>query len=152
MLLFVGFGSIIFNLLIFQKYTRRVKNHVLFSRVPYFQCIHCMGLQWPSMVVKLNAGTFVIKNRDFWFSTYFKKGNNIFAIVDFYFSLLCDFEQCCTYLNISIFFQRLFKSASKSATLFRGCWTVPYFFRGCLKVLWKVPHFSGAFEQCHNFN
>ena len=32
----------------------------------------------------------------------------------------CVFEQSCTYL-ISIFFQRLFKSALKSASLFRGC-------------------------------
>jgi len=75
---FVCFGSIFFNLLIFQKYTRRVKNHVLFSRVPYFQCIHSIGPRWTPLSVELNASTFIIKNRLIWYCSYWAAVDNIF--------------------------------------------------------------------------
>ena len=99
----VGFASIFFKLLIFQKYTRRVKNHVLFSCVPYFSCIHSIGPRWTPLSVELNASTFIITNRNFWFGSYWEIGNNIFHHGHFVFFFVVYFEQCCTYLDLSIF-------------------------------------------------
>ena len=75
---FVGFGPITFNLFIFQKCARGLQNHVLASVVQYIHNTDYKEPSWPRLSLKLNTNTFITKNCNICFSSYWEIGNTIF--------------------------------------------------------------------------
>ena len=65
--------------------------------------VHCIGPRWTPLSVKLNASTFIIKNRLIWYCSSWAVVDNIFHHGRFVFFFVVYFEQSCTYLNLSIF-------------------------------------------------
>jgi len=52
-----------------------IDNEYLYSTVSHFNVVHCIGPKLTPFSVKLNASTFIIKNCNFWFSSYFSSSS-----------------------------------------------------------------------------
>ena len=94
---------------------------------------HCKSRRWTLSSVKLKGDAFIIKNRNFWFCSYWEIDNNNFHHGQFLFFLCCYFEPCCTYLNLSIFLAARFKrcyeprgAVQTSQHVSNGVWNVLY--------------------------
>ena len=77
-LLFVWFGSIFSNLLMFLKIALASKIMYLFLMYCMFSLIHCMSQLWSPLYRKFNNCTFTIKDHNFWSSSYWEIVNDIF--------------------------------------------------------------------------
>ena len=99
-----------------------------------FKFFYCKSPTWTPSSGESNASTFIIKNRNFWFGSYWEIGNNIFHHGRFVFFLCCYFEPRCPYLNLSIFlFARLNRwheprgAVRTAPNGSNSIWNVPYF-------------------------
>ena len=75
---FVGFDPIFSNLLMSYKIRPRLFFSTVWRQQSHVNIIHCMGPRLRTLSVKLNTCTLIIQNHNFWFSSYWIIGNNIF--------------------------------------------------------------------------
>ena len=81
--------------------------------------IHSIGPRWTPLSLKLNASTFIIENRNFWFGSYWEIGNNIFHHDRLFFFVVWSCEERIKMLTIgksvrgillrSIFLRRFYR-------------------------------------------